>query len=148
MKKLVILAALVVALASTEVAAADAGNGATVTNDAFCISSPFATWCWDIKTVTNATTTPSGALSYVTNGTNDYSVSLPWAGCTTTKSEPVHLHWLTRDGEVQSHSERLEQTTSFSCAGSSTHTCTSSFELHMANGDVQFQRPEFVCSND
>jgi hypothetical protein len=148
MKKLIILGALAAALASAEIAVADPGRGATITDHESCISSPLATSCWDLKAVTKTTTTPSGNVSHITNGTNDYTVSLPLSGCTSTKSEPVHIHWLTQDGEPQSHSERLSQTTSFSCTDGYSYSCTSSFELHLANGEVQFQRPEFTCTSD
>ena len=58
-----------------------------------------------------------------------------------------HIRWLTKDGEEQSHSERLEQTTTFGCAGIVTYSCTSTYELHLANGDVQFQRGTFECKD-
>ena len=87
-------------------------------------------------------------VSYVTNGGVDSSVTFPTLGCTSTKSEPIHLHWLQRDGETQSHSERIGLTTSFACASGYAYSCTSSFELHYTSGDVQFQRFDFTCTND
>ena len=147
MKKLLLIGSLVagIALACTAVAGAAPGNGATVDNYAYCIPSPLITWCWDVKTVTNMTTTPSGNVSFVTNGTTDYTVSIPLLGCTSTKSEPVHLHWLRKNGDPQTHSQRLAQTNSFTCASGYSSSCTSTFELHETSGDVQFQRFDFVC---
>jgi hypothetical protein len=147
MKKLLTLAALAAGLSLAGVAAAEPGTGATVVDDEYCIGSPFATWCWDVKTITKVTTTPSGNVSYVTNGTIDNTISLPFSGCTHTKLESMHLHWLKKAGVEQSHSQRLEQTTAFVCSSGSAYSCTSTFELHMANGEVQFQRPEFDCTN-
>jgi hypothetical protein len=148
MKKLLILGAMVIGLAAVGAAQGAPDNGATVTNDAYCIPSPFATWCWDIHTVTKMTTTSSGNVSYVTNGTVDYGISFAFSDCTYSKTTPVHEHWLTKNGELQSQSERLIDTTTFTCASGYSYSCTSRFDLHLANGAVQFQRPEFVCSND
>ena len=148
MKKLLSIAAVLAALTVTGVAAADPGNGATVVNDEYCVATPITTSCWNVKTVTKTTSTPSGNVSFVTNGSVDYVVSIPLLGCTSTKSEPIHLHWLERDGELQSASERLVQTTSFVCDDGYAYSCISTFALHMANGEVQFQRPEFTCTTD
>jgi hypothetical protein len=146
MKKLLLIGTILTGLALAGAAAADTGNGATVANYEYCIPSPLITWCWDVKTTTNVTSTPSGNVSFVTNGTSDYTVSIPLLGCTSSKSEPVHLHWLRKADETQSHSERLKQTNSFTCASGDSYSCTSTFELHETSGDVQFQRSDFVCA--
>lgn len=109
MKKLLVLPALVAVLVLAGSAGADPGAGATVQNYAYCSSSPFATWCWDVKTVTRQTTTPSGNVSYVTNGTSDSTISFPFSDCTSRKSEPLHLHWLRKGDEEHSYSARYIQ---------------------------------------
>ena len=74
------------------------------------------------------------------------SATFPLFGCTHTITEPIHVAWLQKDGELHVQSERIAQTTSFACVGSIAQTCTSSLELHYANGAVQFQRPEWECT--
>ena len=69
MRKTLIIAVTLVALALAGTAAAGAGNGADVVRDEGCYSNPFATTCVVTRTVTHATVTPSGNISYVTNGT-------------------------------------------------------------------------------
>ena len=48
--------------------AAAAGIGATVVKDEGCVTNVFATTCTVVKTTTNTAQTPSGNVSYVTNG--------------------------------------------------------------------------------
>jgi len=146
MKALLLIGAILGAFALAGTAAATPGNGAIVTDTKTCIESPFATWCWSVDTVTKMTTTSSGNVSYVLNGTNENTVTFPWLPCTHRETDELHVHWLRKNGEEQSHSERLAFTTHFDCGMPGTgQTCISTFELHEANGQVQFQRPDFVC---
>lgn len=99
-----------------------------------------------MKAVEQTTTTPSGNVSYMWNGTSTTSYSFAFSSCSYSRSEPLHRHWLQKDDETQSRSEHFAQTVSFDCGGGFTQTCTTSYELHSANGAVQFQRGEFVCT--
>jgi hypothetical protein len=101
--------------------------------------------CYDTRTVATLTTTASGNVAYAVNGVSSYSYDFPFAGCSYSRSQPVHLHWLQKDGDQHVLGERLTDTISFSCGAGFGQTCTSSLELHEANGEVQFQRPDFVC---
>jgi hypothetical protein len=145
MKALLGLATLIATLAVAGTALA-AGDGATVTDEAYCIdAAPFASWCWDVRMTTKLTTTPSGSVSAVTNGTSSSTVTLPLFGCTHTVTEPVHEVWLERDGGLVTESRRMSSTTTFGCGGVLT-TCTSTAALHYANGTVQVQRYEAACT--
>ena len=146
MKTLIVIGSLVATLALAATAGAGTGKGATVTDSSGCVTTPFATVCSDVHTVTNMTTTPSGNVSYVTNGTSTTQMTFAFgSGCTYTKSEPVHVHWLRKNGELQSESTRLVQATSYSCGGF-VLDCTQTIQLHEANGAVQFGRYELVCT--
>jgi len=69
-------------------------------------------------------------------------MSFPFAGCDHSVADAFHVHWLDKDDEVQSRSERLIETTSFQCGAWGETT----YELHLANGETQVQRGEFLCT--
>jgi len=144
MKALLVITTVVAALAVAGAAGA-AGNGARVVNFASCTPTPFGPTCADFKTVTNVTETPSGNTSFVTNGTIAMTSANPF--CTQTQSQAIHEHYLQKEGEVQSHSERSSSTSQIQCFGGTfSLTCITSFERHYANGDFQFDRPDVVCT--
>jgi hypothetical protein len=148
MKALLLIGAILGALALAGTAAADSvnsANRATVTNYSWCSPTPLGTVCSDVKTVTKLVVSASGNVSYVSNGTTEFRMSFPFAGCDHSVADSFHVHWLDRDDEVQSQSERLIETTSFRC-GAWGQTCVSTYELHLANGETQVQRGDFVCS--
>ena len=120
-------------------------TGAIVHDLSSCNPSPFALVCTDVRTVTNVTSTPSGNRSYVTNGVIAVSYTNPFNGCSFSQAQPVHLHWLERGGELQSRSERSTLTNQIQC-GSFAQTCVTTLEAHYANGDVQFNRQDVVCT--
>jgi hypothetical protein len=148
MKALLVIGSIVAALAAAGTAAAAGENGATVTNDSGCITSSFTISCWDVKLVTETTTTPSGNVSYLTNGTLQKTVSIPLLGCTYTQTQPIHDHELVKDGESHMFSRRFTDITSFGCGGGPVQTCTLGLAVHWVNGGFQFERPEFVCTTD
>jgi hypothetical protein len=145
MKLVAIIGTIAATLVLAAAAAAGTGNGANVVNNSGCVTTPLATMCFDIHTVTNMTTTPSGDVSYVTNGTSTTSFDFAFAGCTYSKSEPVHLHQLVKNGETHSESGSIGQTIAFDC-GAFEQTCTSTLQYHYVDGETQFQRPEFICT--
>ncbi len=148
MKALLVIASLVAALvaAASASAGAAAGNGAIVVNLSGCNPTPFGLSCYEVRTVTNVTETPSGNRSYVTNGVTGLTYANPFNGCSMSQSQPVHVHWLQKDGDLQSYSERRSATNEIHC-GSISQTCVMTFELHYANGDVQLDRQEVVCTD-
>jgi hypothetical protein len=145
MKKTLLLASLVGALAVTGAAAADPGGGAVVDNYSQCTPSPFAIVCVDVKAVTNVTTTPSGNRSYTTNGVIERTMTFPSIGCTYSYSEPIQSHTLLRAGELQAESLRIVSTTQLDCGGH-LPICTTTLHRHEANGELQFGRWEAVCT--
>ena len=147
MKTLLVLASLAAALSLAGVASA-AGDGAIVTNDAYCIdASPFAVWCSSVRLTTKLTTTPSGNTILTTNGTFATSATFPFLGCTHTVTSPEHEVWLMREGELVVESRLMSSTTTFGCGGA-VLTCTTRAALHYANGDVQIQRYDAACTTE
>ena len=145
MKLVVTIGTVAATLALAATASAGTGKGAGVVNSSGCVTTPLATMCYDIHTVTNMATTPSGDVSYVTNGISTTTLDFAFAGCTYTKSEPVHLHVLVKDGETHSESGSIGQTTAFDC-GAFAQSCTSTLTYHYVDGETQFQRPDFICT--
>jgi hypothetical protein len=148
MKKLLSIAVLITALAVAGVAAAAPGNGATVVNDEYCYTSPTTITCWDLKTVATFPSAPSGNGSYHLNGTSQFTVSVLQTGCTYTTTDEFHVHFISNHGVDHTSSDRGTQTNSVVCADGSELTCTESFDMHVANGEVQFGRFESACTND
>jgi hypothetical protein len=145
MKALLVIGAIAGALALAGTAAADSADGATVTNYSWCTPTPLGTVCSDVKAVTKLVVSASGNVSYVSNGTTEFTMSFPFAGCEHSVADAFHVQWLDKDDEVWSQSERLIETTSFQC-GAWGETCLSTYELHLANGETQIQRGDFVCT--
>ena len=88
-RHLIALAAVIAALGTAGTATADSGQGAAVAKDAGCVTNFFGTTCTVVKTVTNTTTTPSGKISYVTNGTVDRTITFVFGG-TYTFTSSIH----------------------------------------------------------
>lgn len=146
MKTLLLIAAILgtFALAGTATAASD--NGATVAHDSWCTSSPFMTMCQDVWTATKVTTTPSGNLSTVVNGTSGYSLEYAGAWCTTSTSDEIHYHSLSKADETQVESELFSETLVIQC-GALVRTCVSTYALHVANGATQVEHRDFACTD-
>lgn len=144
-KMILILGVLVAGLVATGTASAEPG-GATVTNESGCVTSPLTISCWDVKTVTQRTTTPSGNVSYVMNGTIESTVSIPLIGCTYTRTQPIHENELVKGDEAHLFHRRLIETFTFGCGSGPTRTCTTGMDVHWVDDRFQFVRPEFVCT--
>ena len=142
-----LLAAAAVAVAALSFAAlagAAPGNGAQVVNDAGCYLTPFAKVCVVEKTTTNVTTTPSGNLNYVTNGTVERTMTFIFGGSYTV-SDTVHSHQLAKQGEIAEASDHyLEQSEYLS--GTYHLVCTEAFDLHWANGNSQLGNYDVQCT--
>jgi hypothetical protein len=134
------LAAVVLA---GSVAAGAANAAAVVVKDAGCVTNFFGTTCIVIKTTTNATTTPSSNVSYVTNGTVERRIEFSFGG-SYTSSRNIHVHTLAKQGEIRTSSEHHEELIDY-VSGTWFASCLSSYDIHWTNGDVQFSRSELAC---
>jgi hypothetical protein len=142
MRKALTIAVLVAAFATAGTAAA--ANGAVVVKDEGCVTNVFGTVCTVIKTTTNATMTPSGNVSYVTNGTVERRFEFAFGGSFTSSSE-LHVHTLAKQGEVRTSSEHYQELTDYVSSTWFT-SCVSSYDIHWANGEAQFIRSELYCT--
>ena len=138
------VAAVSAALTFAAVAGAAPGNGAQVVNDAGCYQTPFAKVCVVTKTTTNVTSTPSGNLNYVTNGTVERTMTFVFGGSYTV-TNTIHSHYLAKRGEIFEESDHyLEQDEYLS--GTYHLSCTEAFDLHWANGASQFGNYDVQCT--
>jgi hypothetical protein len=140
---LIALAALVASLAMAGTAAADPGKGATVVKDAGCTTSFFGTTCIVVKTVSNTTTTPSGKISYVTNGTVERQITFSFGG-TYTFTSSIHVHGLRAADELKEESDHYSEQSEY-VSGTYHLRCVQSYDIHWANGDAQFGNFELYC---
>ncbi len=137
-------AVAVTALAFAGVAAAAPGNGAQVVNDAGCYQTPFAKVCIVTKTTTNVTTTSSGNLNYVTNGTVDRTMTFVFGGSYTVSSE-IHEHHLLKNGEFFEASDHYSEQREY-LSGTYHLVCTEGYDTHWANGATQFGSYDLQCT--
>lgn len=144
MRRAIVVGTILVAvLLAGSVAAGAANAAAVVVNDAGCVTNFFGTTCTVIKTTTNTTATPSGNVSYVTNGTVERRIEFSFGGSYTTSSN-IHVHSLAKQGEIRTSSEHYEELIDY-VSGTWFTSCVSSFDIHWTNGDVQFSRSELAC---
>ncbi len=143
---------LLVCLAAIGSSSALAANGATVTNQSFCYTAteyPGGTFCLDFKYVVKKTETPSGNVSFVTNGqtTVDESGGAFAHGCEFSHSTKFHHRYLLKDGTLHEQGDRQADRYSVTCPGPApnTLTCTYTLHAHYANGSLQFNRPDVTC---
>src|SRR3954467_5187984 len=92
------------ALVFAAVAGAAPGNGAQVVSDAGCYQTPFAKVCVVQKTTTNITSTASGNLNYVTNGTVERTMTFVFGGWYTV-TDTIHSHHLEKQGAIFEESD-------------------------------------------
>jgi hypothetical protein len=144
MRKALIIGIAAVALALAGTAAAGPGNAAQVVRDEGCYSNPFVTTCVVTRTVTNATVTPSGKLSYVTNGTVERTQTFPFGG-SFTHSDEIHLHSLLNDSVWTTSSEHYSEVEHY-VSGTYELTCVSGYDIHYAGGETQFSNYELDCT--
>lgn len=143
MRTVIAIVATLATLALAGTASAGSG-GVSVVSDENCYSNVFLTTCTTVRTVTNVVTTPSGNLTYVTNGTVDRHTTFTFGG-TFDSSSSFHNRVLVLDGEEQVHSERYSEETR-SVSGTYTLTCVSGFAVHWANGSVQIGDYSYDCT--
>jgi hypothetical protein len=144
MRKAIMLCTMLAAVVLAGSVAAGAANAAAVVvNDAGCVTNFFGTTCTVIKTTTNDTTTPSGNVSYVTNGTVERRIEFSFGGNYTSSSN-IHVHTLAKQGEIRTSSEHHEELIDY-VSGTWFTSCLSSYDIHWTNGDVQFSRSELAC---
>src|SRR3954465_6849992 len=124
------------ALVFPAVAGAAPGNGAQVVKDAGCYQTPFAKVCVVEKTTTNATSTPSGNVNYVTNGTGERTMTFVFGGSYTV-SDTIHSHHLEKQGAIFEESHHSLEKSEY-LSGTYPLLCRETFALHGANGASQF----------
>src|SRR4051794_9378453 len=135
-------AAAVLALAGT--ASAASSNGAVVVNDAGCTSTPFATVCTVVKSTTNTTATPSGNISYVTNGTVERTMTFVFGG-TYSFTDEIHLHGLRKAGEVHEEGDHYWSQWVYA-SGTYNLTCVEAYDIHWANDRAQLADFQLYCA--
>jgi hypothetical protein len=138
------VAVAVAALMFAAVAGAAPGNGAQVVNDAGCYQTPFAKVCIVQKTTTNVTTTPSGNLNYVENGTIERTMTFVFGGSYTVSSE-IHAHHLLKQGEFVEASDHYSQQSEY-VSGQYHLVCTEGYDTHWAGGASQFGSYDLQCT--
>ena len=144
MRKALATAITLVAAALASTAAAAPGNGAEVVRSEGCYSNPFVTTCVVTKTVTRATVTPSGNLSYVTNGTVEFTQTFAFGG-SHTRNEEIHLHSLLKDGVWTTSSEHHSEVEHY-LSGTYELTCLSGYDVQYAGGETRFSNYELDCT--
>jgi hypothetical protein len=142
-KHLLAVAAVVAALATAGAAAAASSNGAVVVKDAGCTTNVFGTTCTVVKTVTNTTVTPSGKISYVTNGTVERAITFVFGG-SYSFSDSLHVHGLRADGEVKEESDRYSSQWEY-VSGTYHLVCYQWYSIHWANETAQFGDGDVAC---
>jgi hypothetical protein len=144
MRKAIMFGTMLVAVVlAGSVSAGSAKAAAVVVNDAGCVTNFFGTTCTVIKTTTNATTTPSGNVSYVTNGTVERRIEFSFGGSYTSNST-IHVHTLAKQGEIRTSSEHYDELIDY-VSGTWFMSCVSGFDIHWTNGEAQFIRSELSC---
>jgi hypothetical protein len=143
MRKLVSLLAVLTTLAVAGVAAAAPGGAEVISEDS-CESAWFGTVCTTVHATTNMTATPSGNFVYVTNGTSERRLTFAFGGSFTSTTD-IHLVALQKNGETQTSSERLTESTSYR-SGTYALDCVGGFSIHYANGSTQFGDYSYECT--
>jgi hypothetical protein len=122
-------------------ASAASGVGAQVYNQKDCQYYPYATVCGTQHAEYNIVETPSGNANYQANGKYDLTVTLS-DGSTYTDSGSFQGHGLFLKGQNQEESIHFSEET----AAGNGQTCTYSADFHYANGNVQFDNFDLVCT--
>lgn len=132
-----------VALGLTAAMAASS-DGAIVINDHQCFdASGGYTICYDLHVEGNQTTAASGNVSLEQNGFVNQSLIDPSGNTVASATQDVHYHtlWMAKTATLQEGGAHY----SFSSTSGGT-TCTSSFDIHIANGSVQYDNFSSACS--
>jgi hypothetical protein len=101
------------------------------------------TTCTVVKTVSNTTVTPSGKISYVTNGTVERTITFVFGG-TYSFTSSIHMHGLRADDEVQEESDHYSSQWEH-VSGAYHLVCVESYDVHWANGNAQPSSFELYC---
>ncbi len=141
---------LVASLGVASSASAAPGNGADVVRQNECFNDDFffGTFCVDAMYVQNTTETPSGNFSYHANG----EVAFKFTGdgifrfCNSSSSQKFKYQGLYKDGELHELGNHVTLELSRDCFGNQVVDCTFSYDVHYANGQLQFYRPDFNCN--
>ncbi len=145
-RRLLVTAALapITVLGMAGTASADPGNGATVTTRHECQPTPFGFFCVKSNLVVNETVTPSGNVSYTTN--HHFRLENNFGDCQFLGESRTHGHFLLQVGELQEEGAHEESSLTANCPGAPSTICTFTVEYHYANGTVQYNTSEFLCT--
>ncbi len=132
----------VLGMAST--ASAEPGKGATVTTQRECRTTPFGFFCVKSLLVVNETDTPSGNVSYTAN--HHFQLENNFRDCQFLAESRTHRHFLLQDGELQEAGEHEESSLTANCPGTPSTICTFTVDYHYANGTIQYETTDFVCT--
>lgn len=143
MRKVISFLVVLTALAAAGVATAAPGGAEVISQDS-CEQVWFGTVCTTVQATTNISTTPSGNLVYVTNGTSERRLTFAFGGSFTSTSD-IHLVSLQKNGETATESHRLTETTSYR-SGTYALDCVGGFSIHYANGSTQFGDYSYECT--
>ena len=138
--------ALVAMLVTPSSSLAAPGNGATKVNQEYCTTNQFGTACFDLNYVVNTTETPSGNVSYVTNGHNTITNNPSFTpGCTFIGRSKFHDHYLLKDGVFHERGDHEESSLERNCGGVH-EICTFTRRAHRVDGTYQYLIEDFRCT--
>ncbi|MDQ3091139.1 MAG: hypothetical protein M3R46_05640 [Actinomycetota bacterium] len=137
---------LVTAFAVAGSASAAPGNGATKINQEYCTTNQFGTACFDLNTIVNTTVTPSGNVSYVTNGQTEIRNNPSFVNCTFIGRSKFHDHYLFKDGVFHERGDHQESSLERQCPGGVHEKCTFTRRAHMVDGEFQYLITDFRCT--
>lgn len=120
-------------------APAASSSGANTYSQDFCEDYGTVSVCNQVKGVSSVVETPSGNLLFQDHGRFEYSVSLNGDLYYSQKGE-YHGSTLFKKGEPQIYQNHGSQ--SFTQDG---QTCTYSYAVHFANGQVRFENTDYSC---
>ena len=120
------------------------GHGATVVHKSECTTVGEQTVCVEEMDVFNVVTTPSGILSNHDHVRLDFSIVEP--GPTFTDAFNGNFHALFMNGDVHELGSNVRDLYVLDFGGGFVVTCHQVQQFHEVDGDIQYNRSEFVCS--
>lgn len=118
------------------------GNGAIRISDANCHDDDSYVACMTAEGVANETITPSGNAIYTGHVRATFILRDPAGALVYEGTSESHFQRLDTDGLLHVLSQQLSST----MTRADGTTCTSTYRAHLANGEIQFEHNETVCS--
>ena len=120
------------------------GNGATVVHKSECTTVGEQTVCAEEMDVFHVTTTPSGILSNQDHVRLVFSIVDP--GLTFTDMNKGSFHALFMNGVIHELGSNVRDLYVLDFGGGFVVTCHQVQQFHEVDGDIQYNRSQFVCS--